>query len=427
MTATATLRGIANRPHSLRLTSPHTLVGQSSMAMSAKQSEKSRQTDLKVAQSAAKAIRTVGVDQMALTRVAADAGFSSGVIYARCDDRSELVVLAWEKSFWPMLSEIMTLLIDAVVSQSSHNIEKISQLFQDATMPDAVPDLGSAMEIIVSARRDEVIAEVIQRDIAGLLDDFGVGPSTDGANRQAVVSAICTLFGAALLNSAYNTVTVAPIDPTALFELFSNSIKTVTKPSRKSGPTRKTTPYEFPTTHDDIRDALISASEYVIARSGVHRATVSRIARRAGVSVGAIYGLYENKDSLVSDCLDVLFPPQSIQDAKDWARVFTADNQRDIVTEILTTYMSTSYRQWRQFRLECLIAARHSTEIAHQLGTYASQARSMILEAASRAPHHATFRPDTGMSARASVIGLSILEIVDPTIQMLDWRWLPVR
>lgn len=395
--------------------------------MSARQSEKSRQTDLKVAHSAANAIRTVGVDQMALTRVAADAGFSSGVIYARCDDRSELVVLAWEKSFWPMLSEMMTLLIDAVVSQSSENIERISELFQRATSPDAVPDLGSAMEIIVSSRRDEVIAEVIQRDICGLLEDFGVGPSTDGANRQTAVSAISTLFGAALLNSVYNSVGIAPIDPSILFGLFSRSIKTVTKPSRKSGPVKKAAPYEFPTTHDDIRDALISASEYVISRSGVHRATVSRIARRAGVSVGAIYGLYENKDSLVSDCLDVLFPPQSIQDAKDWARVFTAENQRDMVTEILTSYMSPSFRQWRQFRLECLVAARHSTEIARQLGTYTAQARSMIVEAASRAPDNATIRPDTGLSARASVIGLSMLENVDPTIQMLDWRWVPVR
>ena len=62
------------------------------MALAARQSEKSRQTDLKVAESAARAVRTVGVDQMALTRVAADAGFSSGAIYARCDDRSELVL-----------------------------------------------------------------------------------------------------------------------------------------------------------------------------------------------------------------------------------------------------------------------------------------------------------------------------------------------
>jgi hypothetical protein len=51
----------------------------------------------------------------------------------------------------------------------------------------------------------------------------------------------------------------------------------------------------------------------------------------------------------------------------------------------------------------------------------------MILEAASRAPRNATIRPDTGMSARASVIGLSMLEIIDPTIQLLDWRWIPVR
>lgn len=397
------------------------------MAIAQRQSEKSRQTDLKVAQSAANAIRTVGVDQMALTRVAANAGFSSGVIYARCDDRSELVVLAWEKSFWPMLSEIMGLLIDSVISQNNQNIERISALFESAISDDAVPDLGSAMEIIVSSRRDEVVAEVIQRDIAGMLDDFGVGPSTDGANRQTVVSAISTLFGAALLNSVYGSKILAPIDPTTLFELFSGSIKTPTKPSRQSGPVKDATPYVFPSTHDDIRDALISASEYVIARSGVHKATVSRIARRAGVSVGAIYGLYENKESLVSDCLEVLFPPQSIRDAKDWARVFTAENQRDMVTEILTTYMSGSFKQWRQFRLECLIAARHSIDVAQQLETYASHARSMIIDAAKRAPQNATIRPDTGMSARASVIGLSILEIVDPTIQLLDWRWIPVR
>lgn len=397
------------------------------MAMASRQSEKSRQTDLKVALSAAKAVRTVGVDQMALTRVAADAGFSSGVIYARCDDRSELVVLAWEKSFWPMLSEMMSLLIDAVISNSTANIQKLSDLFQHATAPNAVPDLGSAMEIIVLSRRDEVIGEVVQRDIAGLCEDFGVGPSTDGANRQACVAAISTLFGAALLNSVYNTVTVSPIDPSVLFEVFSRSVQTATKPSRRTGPVRDSAPYVFPSTNDDIRDALIAASEYVIARSGVHRATVSRIARRAGVSVGAIYSLYENKDALVEDCLEVLFPPQSIQDAKDWSRVFTADDQRDMVTEILTSYMSPSYRQWRQFRLECLIAARHSPDIAQQLGVYAARARNMIFEAAERAPQQATIRLDTGMSARASVIGLSMMEIVDPTIQQLDWRWIPVR
>ena len=396
------------------------------MALAARQSDKSRQTDLKVAESAARAVRTVGVDQMALTRVAADAGFSSGVIYARCDDRSELVVLAWEKSFWPMLSEILTPLIDAVLTNDTSQVSRISALFEASSSHDAVPDLGSAMEIIVASRRDEVIAEVIQRDILGLLDDRGVGPSTDGSNRQAVVSALATLFGAALLNSVYDQGTVNPINPTALLELFTRAVRTASKPTKPAGAQTVPAPYSFPSTRDDIRDALIAASEYVIARSGVHRATVSRIARRAGVSVGAIYGLYENKDALVADCLDVLFPPQLANDGKQWSQVFTAKDQRAVVTEILSQYMSPSFTQWRRFRLESLIAARHSAAIAAQLGQYAQNTQEILLRASQQAPSHAAIRPETGLSARASVIGLSIVEIVDPTICNLDWRWVPV-
>lgn len=396
------------------------------MALAARQSDKSRQTDLKVAESAARAVRTVGVDQMALTRVAADAGFSSGVIYARCDDRSELVVLAWEKSFWPMLSEILVPLVDAVLTNDSSQVSRISALFEAASSREVVPDLGSAMEIIVASRRDEVIAEVVQRDILGLLDDRGVGPSTDGANRQAVVSALATLFGAALLNSVYDQGAVNPINPAALLELFTRAVRTASKPTQPTRTQPAPAPYTFPSTRDDIRDALISASEYVIARSGVHRATVSRIARRAGVSVGAIYGLYENKDALVSDCLEVLFPPQLANDGKQWSQVFTAKDQRAQVTEILSQYMSPSYNQWRRFRLESLIAARHSLAIASQLSTYATQTQEILLRASQQAPAHAAIRPETGLSARASVIGLSIVEIIDPTICNLDWRWVPV-
>lgn len=394
------------------------------MALNSRQSEKSRQTDIKVAQSAAKAVRTVGVDQMALTRVAADAGFSSGAIYARCDDRSELIVLAWEKSFWPMLSEMLTLIIESVISKSNSHIPSIKELFVQASSLDAIPDLGSAMEVIIASRRDEVIAEVVQRDINGLLEDHGIGPSTDGADRQAVVGAISTVFGAALLNSAYHNDIIDDIDPFPYLEMFMEAVQSATKPT---GPTRIATPYAFPTTYDDVRDALISASEYVIARSGVHRATVSRIARRAGVSVGAIYGLYENKDSLVSDCLEVLFPPQTAHDARSWAGVFTAPDQRAMVTQILANYMSPSYVQWRRFRLESFVAARHSESVSNQLAGYAIHARHTILQAAEMAPEYAAIRLDTGMSARSTVIGLSIFEIIDPTIAGLDWRWVPVR
>jgi AcrR family transcriptional regulator len=326
-----------------------------------------------------------------------------------------------------MLSEILSLLIESITTKSNANSERIKELFEAASAPDAIPDLGSAMEVIVASRRDEVISEVVQRDINGLMEDHGVGPSTDGADRQAVVGAISTVFGAALLNSAYNNDTITDIDPFPFLGSFMVSLQSSRKPSKPAGPVREVAPYAFPTTYDDVRDALISASEYVIARSGVHRATVSRIARRAGVSVGAIYGLYENKDSLVADCLEVLFPPQTAHDARSWAGVFTAPDQRAMVTQILTNYMSPSYVQWRRFRLEAFIAARHSDAVSEQIASYAAIARRTILQAAENAPTHADIRPDTGMSSRATVIGLSIFEIVDPTITSLDWRWVPVR
>ena len=396
------------------------------MALGAKQSEKSRQTDLKVALSAASAVRTVGVDQMALTRVAADAGFSSGAIYARCDDRSELVVLAWEKAFWPMLSEILVLLIDAVIEKNETLIQNASELFFKASAPDAVPDIGSAMEVIVASRRDEVISEVVQRDINGLLDDRGVGPATDGAARQAVMSSICTLFGASLLNSVFPGIDhkQSAIDPTELIAIFTQSLRSPVKPARTPRSVSHLAPYVSPSTNDEVRDALISASEYVIGRSGVHRATVSRIARRAGVSVGAIYGLYESKETLVGDCLEVLFPPQSRRDAEQWSKVFTATDQRSVVIDILTNYMSPSFEQWRRFRLETLIAARHSPAIALQISEYAANTRSTIMKAATNT---ATIRASNSLAARATVLGLSIVEVVDPTIRQLDWRWIPFQ
>lgn len=397
------------------------------MATSIGQSEKSRQTDLKVAASAARAVRTVGIDQMALTRVAADAGFSSGAIYARCDDRSELVVLAWEKCFWPMLREILEALLRAMTTRDPGLAAEVAGLFARHTSEESTPDLGSAMEVVVVSRRDEVIGEVVQRDINGLLDDWGVGPSTDGPERQAVVAAVSTIFGSALLNSAYVIPGFGPIDPSPLLDIYIAARTAPTKPHRPLRPTVPRDQVPFPATGDEVRDALVSATEYVVARSGFHRATISRIARRAGVSVGAIYGLYENKDALVADCLDVLYPPYMKRDSGRWTEVFTADDQRSAISRIIVDNMGTDHAQWRGFRLECLVAARHSPAVARQLARYASGARERIIEASLRAPAAATLRPDTGVSARSSVTGLSVVECIDPTVAALDWRWLPVE
>lgn len=398
------------------------------MALATRQSEKSRQTDLKVSVSAAKAVREVGVDQMALTRVAADAGYSSGAIYARCDDRSELVVLSWEKCFWPMLTSVLEPVIDAVLDCDPTVLVGLRERIAELSTAGATPDLGSAMEVIVASRRDEVIGEVVQRDMTALLSSRGVGPGTEGANRQIAIAAIASVFGASLINSAYSTDSHGSLDPIGLVTEMADASRRPTAPVAASkAAAAKTAEFERPTTHDEVRDALLEATEYVIARSGVHKATISRIARRAGVSVGAIYGLYDNKDALVRDCVEVLFPPQTRRDVANWSALFTADDPRLAVAAILRAHMAPENSQWRRFRLECLVAARHSPSLARQLATYAEFARNTLVKAMSRRTSPGLLPNDRSLSARASISGLALVEITDPTVTQLDWRWVPIR
>lgn len=385
------------------------------MAQASRQTERSRQTDLKVAQSAANAVRRDGFDQMALTRVAADAGYSSGVIYARCDDRSELMVLAWEKSFWPSLSHVLDAMFTAMVNKDQAGVSAAMDMWDEQTSVESVPDIGSAVEVIVASRRDEVLAEVVHNDINALMARHGAGPGATGPIRELLLLTASTLLGTALLNSAMPSDTNIRIDPRPLLTLFAN------RPDRDA-PTvtdnEDLPPADRALTGDEVRDALIEATEYVIARSGVHRATVSRIARRAGVSVGAIYGLYENKETLVLDCISVIHPPQARRELAAWARIDATDISATM-SRNLREYLAPVHDRWRAFRIECLVAARHSSALANMIEEFNID----TIEGLNAAMSMEFIR---SVPARGTIAGLAVLATVDPTVGQLGWNWFPI-
>lgn len=386
------------------------------MAATARQTERSRQTDLRVAESAANAVRRDGIDQLALTRVAADAGYSSGVIYARCDDRSELMVLAWQKSFWPSLREVLDGAFRAVIDRDVAAVDAAVDLWAARCDGASVPDIGSAVEVIAAARRDEVLAEVVHHDVNELLSCFGAGPGTTGAPRELLLLTAATLLGSALLNSSVPPGSDSVVDPRHLLRFFVTGVRPA-----EPAPVVAVQPAaaERVRTGDDVRDELIDATEYVIARSGVHRATVSRIARRAGVSVGAIYGLYENKESLVTDCVSVIHPPQARRDTEAWAGLGSASNFRAAIAANLRAFLSPALRQWRLFRIELLVAARHTQALSGQLDEYGHDSMEELAARFSVPLLHS-------VPARGTIVGLALLETVDSTVSALEWRWFPI-
>jgi AcrR family transcriptional regulator len=64
-----------------------------------------------------------------------------------------------------------------------------------------------------------------------------------------------------------------------------------------------------PRVHDQLGRALIAAGARVIADQGYDRATVAAIARRAGVTTGALYNRFEGKYDLLCEAVETLAAP----------------------------------------------------------------------------------------------------------------------
>ena len=70
---------------------------------------------------------------------------------------------------------------------------------------------------------------------------------------------------------------------------------------------------DAPHTSDDITDRLLTAAIEVFTERGIEKAGVALIARRAGLTTGAIYSRWEGKHDLLLDALDVVLMQQVAQ------------------------------------------------------------------------------------------------------------------
>jgi AcrR family transcriptional regulator len=101
---------------------------------------------------------------------------------------------------------------------------------------------------------------------------------------------------------------------------------------------------------DNLRARLVFATYVVIAKSGYHDATVSRIARRADCSPGAIYKLYRSKQDLVLEAFGTVFGV---------SQTATALRASSGLAEILSPTSDHRIGRRNVFALETVVAAAH--------------------------------------------------------------------
>jgi len=125
---------------------------------------------------------------------------------------------------------------------------------------------------------------------------------------------------------------------------------------------------ETPTTADATRDRLLEAAAAVFAEKGYDRAGVQEIARRAGLTTGAIYGRFAGKADLLqaaieshtTDELDELFAQHRFEG-------HASDILRTVGSHLVMADCPDADHAEGALLLEAFVAARRDPEVRAQL------------------------------------------------------------
>ena len=107
---------------------------------------------------------------------------------------------------------------------------------------------------------------------------------------------------------------------------------------------------------DEVDNRLFEALSDVIGKVGVDRATVSRIARRAGVNPATIYMRYEDKDALVLRVLSII-TEMAVSRNKELIEAFGKARSIDGGIAMFRGNATEEYARIRRLRLETIMAS----------------------------------------------------------------------
>jgi AcrR family transcriptional regulator len=137
------------------------------------------------------------------------------------------------------------------------------------------------------------------------------------------------------------------------------------------------------TDRDEIGDRLVAAAALVFSEKGYDGARVQEIARRAGLTTGAIYGRFTGKAELLRAAIEA-------HSSSEFDELFSSHEYDGRVTDILTTLgthlVSGSQHTTEQaLLLEAFVAARRDPEVkrlvAELVETRAARLAQLVADA----------------------------------------------
>jgi AcrR family transcriptional regulator len=378
-------------------------------------SASSRRNDEVLLDAGSAEIVAVGVDRLTMSAVARRAGLTTGALYSRYENSGELAAAIWTSRVRDQHRELLDAAIRGLVDRDPS--ASLDELVAELRTPS--PATLLAIEFLATARRIDELEEVVLPDVQGWLADWHAAPRARDQRRRAQIAftlaavwgiVLHELPGARKLDWAYVTKNLRwsfaqPYDH-GREPLVPDRVQSVHADTGNAG-----------------QDALIDSVALIVARVGFERASATRIARRAGLTSGSIYARYRTKDELLEDAVAILLTRRFSDDLAANSHTFSDADPGSATARVVGGYLSAPRRDWRRFRIEAQLAARHREGLARTLDRVQEAAIGEYLDLlGARTPEDRRRLDIIARFAQVIPLGITFVDQVAPETSGIDWR-----
>ena len=342
-----------------------------------------------------------GPDDLNLSAVARTAGVTTGAVYSRYENRQELLLDVWDKR----ASDALRQLIFLAAQASRGDTRAATQAAALLAARDPGPLAGIAL--MIAAPRIEELDEALIPQVRSWFD-----PSSDSGAWDALV-VVAFLLGALAFDAASGSPQRDWGRP-----LLWASTQALPAPTPRGSTDIDQDDQLLELlnfkTGDEVRDQLLESMALVVAKSGLKRATTSRIARSAGYQQSAVFDLWPTRAQLVAEFVGIALQGMVRSTSPLGAPALAGDAAA--ATEALTRVLGPAYQRFRRLRLETVLAAMADGVVAALIAQSDAAALTAML-----GPQPDPAALGLAEAVRAVTLGCILLEETVGGIESLDF------
>ena len=244
-----------------------------------------------------------GWDRLTFQGLAREAGLTVGAVYARFDTPSDVGIDLWQSR----VLEWFKGWVDAIIDASDRGDAKaLKSLLEDDVRGSALSMV--AFKLMLASLFDEELDEIVGSDVRVILAPYvSLRPKATERERHLAAAHVLVLsfaFGRLVAERSVDRPVDVPIDGyEALAAHADAATQDVEGQAKVAVGWRRILPDRHP--YAEIAEASMD----LISQVGYRRATIARIARRAGVSRGSLLAGYPDKPALIADVATSLMVP----------------------------------------------------------------------------------------------------------------------